>query len=74
MLEAMVERGEIQGQSLAPRNQALAVGDEVELCLAMPTDIEDECKPQWVDKRMSIVKVGDGRFLVHIDTRHRRHD
>ena len=64
----MVKRGEIQGQGLAPRNKALVVGDEVELCVDMPTDIEDEYKPQWVDKRESIVKVGDDRFLIHFDT------
>ena len=45
----MVERGEIQGQlqgqNLATRNEALEVGDEVKLCVHMPTNIKDRYKP-----------------------------
>lgn len=46
----------------------LVVGDDVELCINLPTDTEDEFKSQWVDKRATIVEVGDERFLIHFDT------
>ena len=49
-------------------SRCIVVGDDVKLCVDMPTDIEDECKTQWVNTRAPIVKVGDGRFLVHFNT------
>ena len=67
-LEAMFECGEIQGSSFAPTAHLLAVGDEAELRVDLPTDIEDEYRPEWVNKRATIAKVGDGRFLIHFDT------
>ena len=66
-LEAMVERGEIQGalQGFAlSRPRVLGIGDEVELLVQMPTEIEGETKDEWINRRATIVKVEGNRFLV----------
>ena len=58
-LKAMLERGELLGQSYTPKVHHLTVGDEVELRVEMPTDIEGETRYEWVNKRSTIVKIED---------------
>ena len=47
----MVGRGKLPGalQRFAPRN--LGIGDEVELLVQMPTEIEDETTNEWIDQK-----------------------
>ena len=35
----------------------------------MPTEDEDESRDKWVDCQATIVKVEDGRYLVHSNVR-----
>ena len=66
-LEAMVERGELHGAlpRFAPRS--LGIGDEVELLVQMPTEIDGETRNEWIDQKATIVKVEAGRYFIHIE-------
>ena len=66
-LEAMVERGGLHGalQKFALRSPG--IGDEVELLVQMPSEIEDKTTNEWIDQRATIVKVEASRYLVHIE-------
>ena len=33
----------------------------------MPTKIEGETKNEWIDQKVTIVKVESGRYLIHIE-------
>ena len=69
----MLERGELVGTSRSAesffpsRPRTLDIGDEVEVLLEMPTEIEGETKDEFIDRRATIVKVEDNQFLVHSD-------
>ena len=49
----------------APRS--LGIGDEVELLVQMPTEIDGETRNEWIDQRATIVKVEVGRYFVHTE-------
>ena len=65
----MLERCELIGTSaegfFPNRQRTLAIGDEVEVLVEMPTEVEGETKDEWIDRQATIVKVEDNRYLVH---------
>ena len=48
--------------------RSLGIGDEFELLVQMPTEIDGETKNDWIDQKAAIVKVEASRYLrvVHI--------
>ena len=69
-LEAMhggARRATRGSAELYAEGRVLGIGHEVELLVEMPTEIEDETKNEWIDKRATIIKVESHRYLVHIE-------
>ena len=68
-LEAMMERGELIGttaESFFPNQpRSLLIGDEVEVLIGMPTEIEGEFRDEWVDRQAVVAYIEDDRYLVH---------
>ena len=64
--KVMLDHGKVH--PLVPKTHPLAVSDNVKLHIDLLTNIKDEFKSQWVNKRATIIKVGNDRFLIHFDT------
>jgi hypothetical protein len=73
-LEAMFEQGELGGHAefgssdVRTQNARLAPGDEVELLVELPTEVEEETRSEWIYRNSTIVKAVAGGFLVHSDS------
>ena len=67
----MLERGELIGtlaESFFPNRQCtLAISDEVEVLMEMPTEDEGETRDECIDRQATIVKIEEGRYLVHFN-------
>ena len=56
----MFEKGELGGHvefgssDVRPQNARLAPGDEVELLVELPTDVEEETRSEWTAERTKL--------------------
>ena len=66
-LEAMLERGDISSFRIGAEHArtGMSIGDSVKLLVDLPTDIEGESRPTWIDKQSTIVKAEEARILVY---------
>ena len=70
-LEAMLERGELISTPAESfflnRQRTLGISNKVEVLMEMLTEDEDEMRDEWIDRQATIVKVEEGRYLMHFN-------